>query len=54
MVSYGTDKVSCTSDLGGFQILFDDNADIRKLWTLGKAVDANQNLLEKLADLIIG
>lgn len=54
MVSYGTDKASCTSDLGGFQILFDDNADIRKLWNLGKAVDANQNLLEKLADLIIG
>lgn len=54
LIPYGTDKGSCTENLGGFQILFDDNDDIRNLWTLGLAIDAKQNLLEKLADIIIG
>jgi hypothetical protein len=53
LVKYGTTKANCTRKLGGYQILVDDNAKIRQGWSLGDTIDANENILEKLADLII-
>ena len=52
LVKYGTTKANCTRKYGGFQVLFDDNEQIRKGWTLGEAVDANKNIIEYLANLI--
>ena len=52
LVKYGTTKANCTRRYGGFQVLFDDNEKIRKGWTLGDAVDANENIMEYLTNLI--
>ena len=52
LVKYGTTKADCTRKLGGFQILIDDNEKVRKGWTLGDTIDANENILEKLTDLL--
>ena len=52
LVKYGTTKANCTRKLGGFQILIDDNEDVRKSWTLGDAIDANQNIIPFLSGLI--
>lgn len=51
MVKYGTPKHNITKNLGGFQILLDDNAEIRKDWNLGDTIDANFNILEQLKKL---
>lgn len=53
LVKYGTTKADCTRKLGGFQILVDDNYDIRKGWTLGDTINANENLIDKLLDLLL-
>jgi len=53
LVKYGTTKANCTRALGGFQILVDDNEKIRKGWHLGNTINANQNILKALADLIV-
>lgn len=51
--SYGTSKVKATEQYGTNQIIFDDNTDIRKDWTLGKAINPKTTKIEKvLADLI--
>ena len=52
LVQYGTTKANCTRKLGGFQILVDDNEKIRKGWTLGDVIDANENIINQLIDLI--
>lgn len=52
IVKYGTTKANCTRKYGGYQILFDDNQKIRKGWNLGAAVDANENILEYLKELL--
>lgn len=52
LVKYGTTKANCTRHLGGFQVLIDDNADVRKGWNLGDTIDANENILEQLVDLL--
>lgn len=52
LVKYGTTKANCTRSKGGFQILVDDNADIRKGWHLGSTIDANENILGALVDLL--
>lgn len=52
LVKYGTTKADCTRNKGGFQILIDDNDAIRKGWTLGDTINANENILEKLTDLL--
>ena len=52
LVKYGTTKANCTRKLGGYQILVDDNAEVRKGWTLGDTINANENILEKLVDLL--
>ncbi len=54
MVKYGTTKANCTRKLGGHQILIDDNAKVRKGWTLGPTFDANKNVYEFLKNLRFG
>ena len=51
-VKYGTTKANCTRNKAEFQVLIDDSEEIRKGWTLGKAVDPSE-LLKTLTDLII-
>lgn len=52
LVSYGTLKETCTREKADFQILFDDNKEVRESWTLGETFDANENIFKKLVDLI--
>ena len=52
LVKYGTTKANCTRKLGGYQILVDDNETVRKGWTLGETINANENFIEKLVDLL--
>lgn len=53
LVKYGTTKANCTRKLGGYQILVDDNAEVRKGWTLGETINANENIIKKLVDLLL-
>lgn len=53
LVKYGTTKANCTRKNGGFQILIDDNEKVRKGWTLGDTINANENIIEKLVDLLL-
>jgi len=52
LVKYGTTKANCTRKHGGYQILVDDNAQVRKGWTLGDTINANEDILEELKKLI--
>jgi len=52
LVKYGTTKANCTRNLGGFQILVDDNKKVRDGWTLGDTVNANENILDALMKLL--
>ena len=52
LVKYGTTKANCTRKLGGFQILVDDNAEVRKGWHLGDTINANENIIERLLELL--
>lgn len=51
LVKYGTTKANCTRKYGGFQILVDDNATVRKGWKLGATINANENILTALMAL---
>ena len=53
LVKYGTTKANCTRKLGGFQILVDDNDNVRKGWHLGETINANENIMEKLFELLL-
>lgn len=52
LVKYGTTKANCTRKHGGFQILVDDNEKVRKGWTLGDTINANENIIPALSALI--
>lgn len=52
MIKYGVTKANATRTIGGYQILIDDNDQIRKGWTLGDVINANENILKALTDLI--
>ena len=52
LVKYGTTKANCTRKLGGYQILVDDNEQVRKGWTLGNVIDANKDIISELAKLL--
>lgn len=52
LVKYGTTKANCTRKLGGYQVLIDDNAQIRKGWTLGDTIDANEDIITKLLEML--
>jgi phosphoglycolate phosphatase-like HAD superfamily hydrolase len=51
-VKYGPTKANCTRRHGGFQVLIDDNEAVRRGWHLGAVVNANENIVEKLIDLL--
>lgn len=53
LVKYGTTKANCTRKLGGYQILVDDNEQVRNGWNLGATINANENILDKLIDLLV-
>jgi hypothetical protein len=53
LVKYGTTKADCTRKKGGYQILIDDNEKIRNGWNLGDTINANENILIKLVDLLV-
>ena len=53
LVKYGTTKANCTRKNGGYQILVDDNEQVRKGWNLGNTINANENIIEKLVDLLL-
>lgn len=53
LVKYGTTKANCTRRIGGYQVLVDDNEQVRKGWTLGDTIDANKNIVAELLDLLI-
>lgn len=48
IVPYGTDKSSVTADLGGVQILFDDEEPNLKAWRNGSAVNAKTDIIKFL------
>ena len=52
LVKYGTTKANCTRKIGGFQILIDDNEQVRKGWSLGTTINANENILKELEKLV--
>lgn len=52
LVKYGTTKANCTRKRGGLQVLVDDNKKIRDGWTLGKTIDATENIIPQLASLL--
>lgn len=53
LVAYGTTKANCTRKNGGYQILVDDNEKVRNSWNLGGTINANENIIEKLLDLLL-
>lgn len=52
LVKYGTPKAKCTRGKADFQILVDDNAEVRASWTLGPTIDATKNIMDALSALI--
>ena len=52
IVKYGTTKANCTRKIGGFQILIDDNEEVRKGWNLGDTINAKENILKELEKLV--
>lgn len=53
LVKYGTTKANCTRKNGGYQILVDDNEQVRKGWNLGATINANENIIEELVNLLV-
>ena len=53
LVKYGTTKANCTRKLGGYQILVDDNESVRNGWHLGHTINANENILDNLIELML-
>ena len=53
IVKYGTTKANCTRKLGGYQILVDDNAKIRRGWRLGDTIDANGDIINEITKLML-
>ena len=52
LVQYGTTKADCTRHYQDYQILVDDNKKVRQGWHLGATIDANQNIMTALAELL--
>ena len=52
LVKYGTTKANCTRKNGGFQVLIDDNEQVRNGWRLGATIDANKNIIDELVKLL--
>ena len=54
LVKYGTTKADCTRKKYDYQILVDDNESVRKGWHLGTTINANEDILIKLNELLRG
>lgn len=52
IVKYGTSKSSCTRKLGGYQVLVDDNEEVRNEWSLGSTINANKDIISDLMWLL--
>ena len=52
LVKYGTTKADCTRKKKGYQVLVDDNEKVRKGWTLGHTINANEDIISALAELL--
>ena len=52
IVKYGTTKANCTRKLGGYQVLVDDNEQVRKGWNLGSTINANNDIISDLMWLL--
>ena len=52
LIKYGATKANCTRKLGGFQILVDDNEQVRKGWNLGATIDPTEDLVVSLLELL--
>lgn len=52
LVKYGTNKTKCSRGKAKYQILVDDNAEVRSKWTLGATIDANENIIPMLKALL--
>lgn len=52
-VPYGTEKSSCTDNISGYQVLVDDNEEVRNSWKNGSTIDATKNILKSLVDLLV-
>lgn len=50
LVKYGTPKHYVTK--GEYQILVDDNEEVRSKWTKGDTINANENIIEELKKLL--
>ena len=53
LVKYGTTKANCTRKKGGFQIIVDDNEQVRNGWTLGGTINANDDIITDLVALLV-
>ena len=53
MVKYGRTKADMTRKLGGYQVLVDDNEKVRKGWHLGDTINANEDIIGKLMELLL-
>lgn len=51
IVPYGVSKTSVTAHLGGYQILIDDNEEVRAEWGNGNTIDATKNIYTELLKL---
>lgn len=52
LVKYGTPKTKCSRGKAKYQILVDDNAEVRSRWTLGATIDANENIIPVLKAIL--
>lgn len=52
LVKYGTPKTKCSRGKAKYQILVDDNEEVRSKWTLGATIDANENILPMLKAIL--
>ena len=52
LVKYGTPKTKCSRGKAKYQILVDDNAEVRSKRTLGATIDANENILPMLKAIL--
>ena len=52
LVKYGTPKTKCSRGKAKYQILVDDNAEVRSKWTLGATIDANENIVPLLKAIL--
>ena len=53
LVKYGTTKANCTRKNKGYQILIDDNEQVRNGWNLGSTINANENIIDELLKLLV-